>query len=689
MIKDQLQRILGRSKHHRLTLPAGFPLAGVNRSVSDEDTMFDGRDDHYLAVGLSALACIESALDGRVPASILDLPCGWGRVTRMLRARYPAARMTVCDIEPSAISFAATAFDALPLASDADPGKLRLPEKYDLIWVGSLMTHLSAAMSDGLLRVLAAGLAPGGTLVVSSHGPSIIPGLKGWGYGLRPPAVAEVLDGYGASGYGHSGYGENGGYGIALTDEGWWHAAAAATGLQIASYRARAWDDHQDIVVLRQGPQGGRSVAAETVAAERRANARYDPVMRVFDSDYYLAANPDVAAAVAAGHTPSAFSHYLLCGRQEGRQPCCEPQVRFDEDWYVRSNPDVQAAIQAGQVASGFEHYDQWGRAEGRLAYAGAEAAMSDQERRDRVGAAWSSNPEHAQGWYWMAHPLVRARVNALASGDPAIDSYGRLKALLQERGNALPVGRAVSLGCGFGALERGLATGGIIRGVDAYDISPAAIAEAQRLADEAGLAGLRYHVADLETMDFPPGQVDVVFAHSSVHHVERLEQLFATVAAMLKPGGIFHLNEFVGPTRFQWTDAQMDLVNRFLESLPPRLRQMPSGQPRPLQTRPTIAAMIAADPSESVRSADIIPLIGQYFDILEIRPLGGALLHLGLAEIAQNFGVDSVEDTAVLEAFFAAEDQAMREGAVGSDFAIITAAARVPPAASADLDRR
>ena len=355
-----------------------------------------------------------------------------------------------------------------------------------------------------------------------------------------------------------------------------------------------------------------------------------------------------------------------------------EPPAAFDEAYYLSTYPDVGAAVAAGHFQSGLQHYQQWGRAEGRLSHAAAEPVLTEQERRDRVGAVWSVNPEAAAGWYWMAHPMVRDRVNALASGgDPRMDSYGRLKLLLQQRGVPLPLGRAVSLGCGFGGLERGLAAEGIIDEIDAYDLAPGAIAEARRLAAEAGLHSLRYHVADLETIAFPPGEIDVVFAHSSVHHVERLEELFETVAAMLKPGGIFHLNEFVGPTRFQWTDAQMAGVNRFLESLPPRLRRLPSGQPRPLQARPTVAAMIEADPSEAIRSSDIRPLIGRTFDILEVRELGGALLHLGLAGIAQNFDPDDADDRSILEDFFAEEDRAMRDGEVGSDFATITAVVR------------
>ena len=182
------------------------------------------------------------------------------------------------------------------------------------------------------------------------------------------------------------------------------------------------------------------------------------------------------------------------------------------------------------------------------------------------------------------------------------MDSYGKLRLLLQGRGVKLPLGRAVSLGCGFGALERGLAAQGIITEIDAYDFALAAIAEAKRLAATAGLSGLRYHVADLDNeMDRLPRGADVVFAHSSVHHVTKLEELFAAVADMLKPGGIFHLNEFVGPTRSSRVDRRADRGGSTTSSnFPPWLRRLPSGQPRPLQTRPSVADMIARRPERS-----------------------------------------------------------------------------------------
>ena len=670
-------------------LPPAFPLPGMQTELADGDTMFDGRHEHYLGVGLSALACIEAALQGRTPHSILDLPCGFGRVTRMLRARFPEARLTVCDLDRAGVDFAARQFGARRAYSVADLGSLRLPERYELIWVGSLATHLSEAQTGALLDRMAACMEPGAVGVVSSHGPSIAEGLKSWGYGLGPAAAAAVLDAYATGGYGHAPYGASNGYGVALTDRSWWEAAVASRGLELVSYAEQAWDGHQDVVTLRRLADGARATpptAAPDLARTRAAAAAYDPVLRWFDPAFYLGANPDVAQAVAAGDYTSAWDHFRRRGRAEGRagRPKQAEAAAFDEAFYRAANPDVDAAIGAGAFRSGRDHYEQFGRAEGRLPRASAQAgpdaaaaAMTAEERRDRVAAVWSVDAEQAPGWYWMAHPSVRARLNRLVSGDPEIDSYGHLAALLRARGIAVPIERAVSLGCGFGGLERDLAARGLVREIDAYDIAPGAIAEARRLAQAGGFTGIRYHVADLETEALAPGRIDVVFAHQSVHHVERLDPLFAAVSAMLKPGGIFHLHEFVGPIRFQWTDGQIAEVNRFLEALPPRLRALPSGRPRPLQARPTVAAMIAADPSEAIRSADILPALRRHFDVIEERPLGGALLHLGLGGIAQNFAPGSDEDGAVLEAFFAAEDEAMRAGRVGSDFVVVTAVKR------------
>ena len=72
-----------------------------------------------------------------------------------------------------------------------------------------------------------------------------------------------------------------------------------------------------------------------------------------FDPSYYLAHNPDVAAA---GVDP--LQHFLTFGWHEGRNP----SAVFDTNWYLAQNPDVAAAAGLDPLL----HYDKFGWKEGR-----------------------------------------------------------------------------------------------------------------------------------------------------------------------------------------------------------------------------------------------------------------------------------------------------------------------------------
>ncbi|NBC31354.1 MAG: peroxidase [Alphaproteobacteria bacterium] len=78
------------------------------------------------------------------------------------------------------------------------------------------------------------------------------------------------------------------------------------------------------------------------------------------DAPFYLAANPDVAAAVAAGQL-TAGEHFDRHGAAEGR----DPNPLFDTDGYLAGNPDVAAAVDAG-LTDAWTHYFTHGWGEGR-----------------------------------------------------------------------------------------------------------------------------------------------------------------------------------------------------------------------------------------------------------------------------------------------------------------------------------
>ncbi len=95
----------------------------------------------------------------------------------------------------------------------------------------------------------------------------------------------------------------------------------------------------------------------------------------------------------------------------------------------------------------------------------------------------------------------------------------------------------------------------------------------------------------------------------------------------------------------------------------------------RPVKTTPdlpTARAVQTADPSEAVRSADILPLLRRCFEIVEYKPLGGTILQFLLADIAGNFQDESGRQ--LLQMLFVIEDILMDTGDLGSDFVYIVA---------------
>jgi SAM-dependent methyltransferase len=151
----------------------------------------------------------------------------------------------------------------------------------------------------------------------------------------------------------------------------------------------------------------------------------------------------------------------------------------------------------------------------------------------------------------------------------------------------------------------------------------------------------------------------------SSIHHVEKLEHLFAQVRDALRPGGYFFLDEYIRPTKFQWTNEQLRVMNEQLDTLPESLKRSVS-EPGTYKTRvirKTIAYVNEADPSEAVRSAEIVPLLSRYFQILELNGYGGSMLHELLYDIAGNFNRENPGSLEHLHSLFQLEDELIAAG--------------------------
>jgi ubiquinone/menaquinone biosynthesis C-methylase UbiE len=273
----------------------------------------------------------------------------------------------------------------------------------------------------------------------------------------------------------------------------------------------------------------------------------------------------------------------------------------------------------------------------------------------------------------WLELQYVRDRyINPAISGAPDVDWLGYVCPRF-----IAPAQRVLEIGCGAVGVGFDLCSRGAAQRAVGVDVSAEAIRRSRERSESAGLAGrLDYVCSDIASLKFDDASFDCVVVNMALHHVLELELLFANVQRWKTPNACFVLNEYVGPDRFQWTDATLREGQRLLESLDPRYRvHGVSGELVTTFRSPEYAAMVRGDASEAIRSSAIEPLLSTYFQIVDRRPYGGTVLHWLLADIAYNFDAERrPEDAAELDRLFAEERALLSGGQLSSNFAVIVA---------------
>lgn len=196
-----------------------------------------------------------------------------------------------------------------------------------------------------------------------------------------------------------------------------------------------------------------------------------------------------------------------------------------------------------------------------------------------------------------------------------------------------------LSLACGNGRIERFLIQSGICRTFHGLDISETALAAARKLAAKEGLSPT-YEQADLNDISLPADTYDFVVTRNCLHHILKLEHLAEQIHLTLKPGGALWISDFIGETQFQFTEQRLDIVNRILAALPVKYR-MDTINNRTLEklVRPEPGAHVS--PFEAIRSADIMPVFLNYFDIIEKREYDSILRFVCPPGVRQAYNED------------------------------------------------
>ena len=196
-------------RQHCPYLPPEVPAQALSTEIHPDCQMLDFSLRHHQDAALSVSQYFAVALQqyhtmrqisrrvfgAREDLRVLDFACGYGRLLRFLAHSLPREQIWASDIQVDAVDYVRQQFGVHGLPSTAAPEHFDLDQRFDMIWVASLFSHLPEHLFQRWLERLAKLLAPGGILCFSTHGEGLLPaGFKLPPSGFQYQSVSENED---------------------------------------------------------------------------------------------------------------------------------------------------------------------------------------------------------------------------------------------------------------------------------------------------------------------------------------------------------------------------------------------------------------------------------------------------------------------------------------------------------------
>lgn len=352
---------------------------------------------------------------------------------------------------------------------------------------------------------------------------------------------------------------------------------------------------------------------------------------------------------------------------------------------------------------------------------------MNSYSESAKVAKHWGKYEPSEDAASYYTSPIMRPYHIELALGVGAVEGYRLNKNWSDDffihrylnLGHDLAI---LSLCCGFGAVEQYfLKKLPNVTKCVAVDLSDRALAAASQRAKEDGLS-IEYQCADLNKYQWKDSAYDLVIANGALHHIKNLEEVMQGIKKTLKPEGILYSCEYVGPDYMDHSSRQLELINACAYIVPPELRGRKGLSVRNktlfrwVSKAHSIAArkirpewanwkkavskmlklvlkrnqskfefgvvhispkeyLLKIDPSECVKSSEILPIMRNVFKNVEVMPLGGGILQHALDEcFYENFDVKNLGHVNALNRLCEIEKNLMLTDDIGIENAIIVA---------------
>mmetsp|Transcript_32223 Transcript_32223/g.47221 ORF Transcript_32223/g.47221 Transcript_32223/m.47221 type:complete len:416 (-) Transcript_32223:2896-4143(-) len=297
------------------------------------------------------------------------------------------------------------------------------------------------------------------------------------------------------------------------------------------------------------------------------------------------------------------------------------------------------------------------------------EAKTMDAETASKIASKWDNAQEtFAKGGAWHQHPLVvKTYKERLAGGHGSmvsriVDDYGKK-------------GRCLSIGCGDGGIEIEMVQGGLCDTMRGIDLSPVRVARANENVPDHMKEKIEFRVENAET-DLSGNEYDMVLFTHALHHIFDLEAMVDAIKGnIMKRSGILVLEEYVGPVRWQFPQHHLDLMTAFLKGLeeeyPHRVEALrQNGLWDGIGfVPPNAEAVKKDDPSETVRTDEIVTVLSERMALAENIPLGGNFFQWIFQNVYNS--LDGEEGVKIVQAMLDAEMELIKDGKLASDYVL------------------
>lgn len=227
----------------------------------------------------------------------------------------------------------------------------------------------------------------------------------------------------------------------------------------------------------------------------------------------------------------------------------------------------------------------------------------------------------------------------------------------------ALKFEHGLTLGCGAGRCERELISRGVCRSFHGIDLSESAIAMARDTAKEQGLP-LTYELADLNFVQLPEKDFDLLVAQTCLHHILFLEHVAEQIWRSLKSDGYLWIHDFIGETQNQYELKRLAIINEILAILPEKFRRNTMNNRVTTEIKRPEPGTLAS-PFESIRSSEIIPIFERWF-MIEWKREFSALLHLVAPPGTRAAYIENEDTKALFEILLLLDHLCIEEKIVG-----------------------